>query len=111
MSEQELDGADVGAGLQEVDREGMPRRCGVTGLDSPESRDVPSGRRPLRASLVIGWPDDRPGRANPSAAPPANSSRKIVQQRGREHHVTVFLAFALLHAMTILRLSIAVGFR
>lgn len=44
MAEQQLNGADVGAGFQEMDREGVPQRMGRNRLGNPGSpMGLPAG--------------------------------------------------------------------
>ena len=94
MSEQQLDGADVGAGFQEVDGKGVAERVGRNRLgDAAAPMDPPAG-------AVDGMDGDRVARARPRKEP----VRRVVhpppvaqhrQQRGGEHHIPVFLALPL----------------
>ncbi len=97
MSEQELDGADIGARLQEVDRKSVPKRVRRDWLGdsgAPAScfachLHSPPGHRVARM-VAREQPFLRPRN------PPIGA--QAVQQFGRQHHVAVFLALALLHA-------------
>ena len=62
VAKQELDGANVGPGLEQMDREGSRRLCGVTGLDNPERRCAVWQASPT-ACLVIGSPGRSPGKS------------------------------------------------
>jgi hypothetical protein len=58
VTEQQLDRAQVGAGFQQMDREGMAQGMGGDAL-----RDVPSGRS-SRRRVLIGWLDRSPGKSH-----------------------------------------------
>ena len=97
MTEQQLNGADVGPGLKQMDCEGMPQAMRRDGLgESGETvrlltgvpNRIPGDR--LASTIAREEPILRPRR------PPIVAQNR--QQRGREHHVTIFLPFALLHA-------------
>ena len=96
MAEQQLDGAQIGAGFQQVNGEGVAQ--GVR-------RDRPGDARPL-ARLAAGGLHGEP--RNRLAGPVAREQPGLrmrlfpvvpqdVQQPRREHDVTVLLAFAGLH--------------
>ena len=101
-------GCDARAGVESCARrcrlpgDGRRRRaadeCGVTGLDMPAAAIVRLLAGMLHRSLVIGSPGTIAGeepRLGPAHAPPVAQD---LQQLGRQHHVAVLLAFALLDA-------------
>lgn len=97
MTKQQLNGADVGAGLQQMDSERVSQTMGRDGL----------GQSGETSRLLAGMPHGIPGdrltgmiaRKEPLLWPARLPvAAQGVQQLGREHHVAVFLPFALLHA-------------
>jgi len=97
VTKQQLNGAHVGAGFQQMDSEGVPQTMGRDGL----------GQSGETARLLAGLPHSVPGdrltgmiaREEPLLWPPRLPVlAQEVQELGREHHVAVLLPFALLHA-------------
>ena len=97
MPEQELNGPDVSAGFEQMDREGMPQRmrsdrlgkargtmCFFTGVFDGVFRN--------RSVRVAAWKEPIPRMHGfPIVA-------QDLQQLSRQHDVAIFLAFALHHA-------------
>ena len=97
MTEQQLDGAKVGAGFQQVDGKGMAQRVGRDRLGrrwtgaAPFCRRLHGERRDRMSGQIAG---EQPF-LGPGGAPVAAQD---VEQHGREHHVAVLPPFALLDA-------------
>ena len=97
MPEQELNRAQVGARLEEMDREGMPERVWRNRLGELRASDgAPAGMldrfRRDRLLRALAGKEPVPG---PVDLPPGAQDR---QQLRREHHVAVLLPLTLLDA-------------
>ena len=105
MAEQQLNGAHVGAGFQQMDRECVAQRMRRDRLGDAGSADAPFGRPASTASLVIGFSGRSPGNSHSSGSHGAPPVAQRLQQLGREHDVAVLLALALLdthhHALAV----------
>lgn len=97
VTEQELNGAHVGAGFQQMDGEGVPQTVGrdrfgqagaVARFRAGVSHGIPGDR-------LVGMIAGEEPRLWPARLPIVTQD---LQQLGRQHHVAVLLAFALLDA-------------
>lgn len=97
MTQQELNGAHVGAGFKQMDRKGVPKRVWCNGFGNAAKPTCFLTRLfdGILAYVLVGDISGKKPVLRTGDSPPVPQSR---QQLWREHDVAILLSFALLNS-------------